>query len=55
MIVFGANVNFSETGEYNNMLDAGLIKAWVDQAIKQQPGAEDVRYISSPVPSFTKF
>ncbi|WP_339515624.1 2,4'-dihydroxyacetophenone dioxygenase family protein [Pseudomonas sp. RL_15y_Pfl2_60] len=54
MIVFGANVNFTETGEYINMMDAGLIKTWVDQAIKEQPGAEDVRYISSPAPSYTK-
>lgn len=54
MIVSGANVNFTAQGEYINMMDAGMIKTFVDQAIKEQKGAEGVRYISSQVPNFSK-
>lgn len=54
MIVSGANVNFTAEGEYINMMDAGLIKTWVDHAIREQKGCEGVRYITSPVPTYTR-
>ncbi|MBM7061841.1 2,4'-dihydroxyacetophenone dioxygenase family protein [Pseudomonas sp. UL073] len=54
MIVSGANVNFSAEGEYLNMMDASLIKSWVDEAIDKQEGAQDVRYIHTPIPTYTQ-
>lgn len=52
MIVTGANVNFdTPTGAFINMMDAGMIKAWVDQGIKDQ-GADDMEYITAPVPTY---
>jgi hypothetical protein len=36
MIVTGANLNFdSDSGQYINMMDAGMIKAWSD---RDRPG-----------------
>jgi 2,4'-dihydroxyacetophenone dioxygenase len=52
MIVTGANVNFyTDSGVFINMMDAGMIKAWVDQGIKDQ-GADDMTYITAPVPTY---
>ena len=54
MIVTGANVNYDgDSGQYINMMDAGMIKAWVDQAIVDQ-GAMDMDYITAAVPTFTR-
>ncbi len=54
MVVTGANVNFTDSGEYLNMMDASLIKSWVDQAIATQPGCENISYITAPIPTYTK-
>jgi 2,4'-dihydroxyacetophenone dioxygenase len=52
MIVTGANVNFdTPTGAFINMMDAGMIKAWVDQGIEDQ-GAKDMEYITAPVSTY---
>lgn len=53
MIVTGTNVNFGADGTYLGMMDAGMIKAWVDQGIKDQ-GLEKMNYISAPVANFTR-
>jgi hypothetical protein len=53
MVVFGANVNFLKDGTYINLMDASLIKAWVDQGIKDQ-GATKMNYISAQVPTYTR-
>ncbi len=52
MIVTGSNVNFADDGSFINIMDAGMIKAWVDQAIKDQ-GATQMSYISAPVAKYT--
>ena len=52
MVVFGANINFMPDGSYINLMDAGMIKAWVDQGIKDQ-GATKMNYISAQVPKYT--
>jgi len=46
MVVFGANVNFLKDGTYINLMDAGMIKAWADQGIKDQ-GLTNMNYISA--------
>ena len=52
MIVTGANVNFDkDSGSYINMMDAGMIKTWVDQGIAEQ-GADKMQYITAPVPTY---
>ena len=52
MIVTGANINFdADSGQYMNMMDAGMIKAWSDEAIKEQ-GLPDMNYITAPVPTY---
>jgi hypothetical protein len=52
MIVTGANVNFDkDSGTYINMMDAGMIKSWVDQGIVDQ-GGDKMQYITAPVPTF---
>lgn len=53
MVVSGANINYDDNdGSYINLMDAGMIKAWVDEAIVSQ-GREGMRYIAVPVPRFT--
>jgi len=52
MIVTGANINYDmDSGQYMNIMDAGMIRAWVDQAIVDQ-GAEDMTYITPPLPAY---
>lgn len=54
MVVTGANVNFAGPGgDYLGMMDAGWIKAMVDQAIKDQ-GADRMNYISARIPTYTR-
>ena len=48
MIVAGANINFSAEGEYLGMMDAGMIKTWVDTGIAEQ-GCDQMTYITPPV------
>ena len=53
-VVTGANINFaSEGGDYMGTMDAGWIKSWVDQGIKEQ-GATKMKYISAGIPTFTR-
>ena len=53
-VVTGANINFAtEGGDYMGTMDAGWIKASVDQMIKEQ-GATKMNYISAGIPSFTR-
>jgi len=35
------------------MMDAGMIKAWADQGIKDQ-GLDKMNYISAPVPKYAR-
>jgi hypothetical protein len=54
MIVTGANINFDTgSGQYMNMMDAGMIKAWADQGIVDQ-GLVDMEYITAPIPGYTR-
>ena len=53
MVVFGASVNFLKDGTHINLMDASLIKAWLDQGIKDQ-GATRMNYISAHVPKYTR-
>lgn len=53
MIVHGTNVNFGEDGSYLGMMDAGMIKMWVDQGIKEQ-GCDQMTYITAPVPTYDR-
>lgn len=47
MIVTGSNVNFDTgNGEFLGIMDAGMIKSWVDQAIKDQ-GCDKMNYIAA--------
>ena len=38
-------------GSFLGIMDAGMIKAWVDQAIKDQ-GATKMNYITAPVAQY---
>jgi len=49
MIVTGANINFGTDGAFLGIMDAGMIKAWVDQGINDQ-GCDQMNYISAPIP-----
>ncbi|WP_028223301.1 2,4'-dihydroxyacetophenone dioxygenase family protein [Paraburkholderia oxyphila] len=55
MVVTGSNVNFNSTGsrEFLGIMDAGLIKAWVDAAIKDQ-GADEMNYIQAGIPTYAR-
>jgi quercetin dioxygenase-like cupin family protein len=54
MVVTGANVNFDGPGgTYLGMMDAGWIKAMVDQAIKEQ-GCDRMTYISAGIPTYSR-
>lgn len=55
MVVTGSNVNFNNTGnkEFLGIMDAGLIKAWADAAIKDQ-GADHMTYIQVNTPTFSR-
>lgn len=55
MVVTGSNVNFTGAGneEYTGIVDAGLIKAWVDTAIQEQ-GADHMTYIQAGMPSYAR-
>lgn len=44
MVVFGANINFDEDGNFINIVDAGLIEAVVKKAAKAQ-GLSPLNYI----------
>ena len=53
MIVTGANINFSAEGEYLGMMDAGMIKTWVDQGIREQ-GCGHMTYITPPIAHYAR-
>jgi hypothetical protein len=53
MIVTGSNVNFAPDGTFLGLMDAGMIKAWVDQGIKDQ-GCDRMTYISPPLPRYAR-
>jgi 2,4'-dihydroxyacetophenone dioxygenase len=54
MIVTGANINYdTDSGSYINLMDAGMIKAWVDQGVVEQ-GLEQMDYITPAVPSYAR-
>jgi len=53
-VVTGANINFASAGgEYMGTMDAGWIKASIDQMMKDQ-GAHGMNYISAKIPTFTR-
>ena len=53
-VMTGANINFaSESGPYLGLMDAGWVKAWVDNAIKEQD-ASRMNYISAAIPRYTR-
>ncbi len=53
-VVTGANINFeTEGGAYMGVMDAGWIKTFVDQMIKDQ-GATKMNYISAGIPAYTR-
>jgi 2,4'-dihydroxyacetophenone dioxygenase len=53
-VVTGANINFaSEGGAYMGTMDAGWIKASIDQMIRDQ-GADKMNYISAGIPTYTR-
>lgn len=52
MIVTGANINYdTDSGSYINLMDAGMIKTWVDQGIVDQ-GCDKMDYITPSVPTY---
>ena len=54
--VTGANLNFAtekEGGAYLGTMDAGWVKRWCDQAIKEQ-GADKMKYVAASLPTFTR-
>jgi 2,4'-dihydroxyacetophenone dioxygenase len=53
MVVTGSNVNFDANGTFLGLMDAGMIKAWVDQGIKDQ-GCDKMTYIAAPVPKYAR-
>lgn len=52
MVVTGSNINFLDDGSFLNIMDAGMIKAWVDQAIKDQ-GVSNMKYITATCPTYS--
>ena len=56
MIVTGANVNFdTDSGQYMNMMDAGMIKAYrVRPGHKRTFGLDKMHYITAPVPGYSR-
>lgn len=54
MVVSGANINYDAgDGSYIDLMDAGMIKAWVDAAIVAQ-GRDSMRYVEVPAPGFRR-
>jgi hypothetical protein len=53
MVVTGSNVNFAPDGTFLGLMDAGMIKAWVDQGITEQ-GCDGMTYISPPLPTYAR-
>lgn len=47
----GCNVNFTQDGTYLGLSDAGLIRDWVDRAIREQDNG--LRYIAAAVPAYS--
>ena len=53
-VMTGANINFaSDGGTYLGLMDAGWVKSWTDQAIKDQR-ADKMNYISAGMPAYTR-
>jgi quercetin dioxygenase-like cupin family protein len=50
-LLFGANVNYAQDGTYLGLSDTGMIKNWIDRAIKEQDS--QVRYISDGMPTLS--
>jgi 2,4'-dihydroxyacetophenone dioxygenase len=53
MVVTGSNINFAPDGTYLGLMDAGMIKAWVDQGIRDQ-GCVRMTYISPSLPGYAR-
>jgi quercetin dioxygenase-like cupin family protein len=53
MVVHGSNINFGEDGSYLGMMDAGMIKMWTDQGIKDQ-GCDQMNYITPAIAGFAR-
>jgi quercetin dioxygenase-like cupin family protein len=54
MIVTGSNINYDkDSGQYINIMDAGMIKTWVDQGIIDQ-GCDQMNYITPSVPTYAR-
>lgn len=51
-VVYGANVNFDDKGEYHSIMDAGWIAMLTDELAKAQ-GHGKARYIRAETPRFT--
>jgi hypothetical protein len=52
MVVTGSNINFLDDGSFLDIMDAGMIKAWVDRAIKDQ-GLSNMKYIATTCPTYS--
>jgi len=50
-MLFGCNVNYMPDGTFLGLSDAGLIKNWVDRAVKEQDNG--LQYISAAVPTYS--
>lgn len=53
MVVTGANVNFGGDGEYLGMMDAGVMRSWVEQGIKDQD-LQQMNYITASVATYAR-
>ena len=51
MIVTGANINFDQDGTFLGIMDAGMIKSWVDEAAKAQGIKAQYIQASCPAPN----
>ena len=51
-MVFGANVNFDDTGAFLNVMDAGFVKG-LAHALSSAQGFGNARYIASPGASYS--
>jgi hypothetical protein len=52
MVVTGSNITFLDDGSFLDIMDAGMIKAWVDRAIKDQ-GLSNMKYIATTCPTYS--
>ncbi len=52
MVVYGANVNFDQDGNYINIMDASDIMQMIDNLVKER-GLDPAKYITPPAADFT--